>query len=128
MAAARVLIEEREQAFLGQFRVERRNVKKRPRERQSMVQLTLLKDLQMSVQTSQRVSSEPTNNGYEQTAATYSGEIGAEQPSAFLNPPQGHSAEDLRAISAGEKSPRAREPERDRGTWWDSDLPHKQRV
>jgi hypothetical protein len=126
VAAARVLIEERERAFLGRFRVERRNGKKRPRERQSMVQLTLLKDLHMSVQTSQRVSSEPTKNGYEQTAEAYNGEIGAAQTSPFLNPPQGHSAEDLRAVSAGEASQPAREPVRDRGTWWDSDLPHKQ--
>jgi hypothetical protein len=40
VAAARRLIEEREQAFLGRFRVERRNGKKRRRERQPMVHLT----------------------------------------------------------------------------------------
>lgn len=63
VAAARALIEERERAFLGQFRIERRYGKKRPRERQSMVQLTVLKDFHMSVRTTQRVSSSPTKKG-----------------------------------------------------------------
>ena len=126
VAAARALIEERERAFLGQFRIERRYGKKRPRERQSMVQLTVLKDFHMSVQTSQRVSSNATKNGYEQTAASEvdSGKSGAVQPSPLLSPSQGHNAEDLPSVSAEVSQP-ARKPERDRGRWWDTDLPHK---